>query len=45
MSLTIEKQIELLVAGHPLEINDSHEAIHAGQNDIGKNAFYIFILI
>ncbi|XP_076675717.1 8-oxo-dGDP phosphatase NUDT18 isoform X2 [Andrena cerasifolii] len=35
MSLTIEKQIELLVAGHPLEINDSHEASHAGQNDIG----------
>ncbi|XP_076619310.1 8-oxo-dGDP phosphatase NUDT18 [Colletes latitarsis] len=34
MSLTIEKQIELLLAGNPLEIDDTHEASHAASNDI-----------
>ncbi|XP_003699561.1 8-oxo-dGDP phosphatase NUDT18 [Megachile rotundata] len=33
MSLTIEKQIELLLAGHPLEI-DTQETNHAVQNEI-----------
>ncbi|XP_043803173.1 8-oxo-dGDP phosphatase NUDT18 [Apis laboriosa] len=36
MSLTIEKQIELLLTGHPLEIDDMHETIHAAQNEIGE---------
>lgn len=40
MSLTIENQIELLLAGNPLEIDDTYEACHAAQNDIlGKNIF------
>ncbi|XP_076176337.1 8-oxo-dGDP phosphatase NUDT18 [Ptiloglossa arizonensis] len=34
MSLTIENQIELLLAGNPLEIDDTYEACHAAQNDI-----------
>lgn len=40
MPLTIEKQIELLLTGHPLEIDDTHETIHAVQNEIGKNKIY-----
>ncbi|CAK9804034.1 8-oxo-dGDP phosphatase NUDT18 [Anthophora quadrimaculata] len=35
MSLTIEKQIELLLDGHPLEIDDTHDTNHAAQNEIG----------
>ncbi|XP_076289127.1 8-oxo-dGDP phosphatase NUDT18 [Lasioglossum baleicum] len=34
MSLTIEKQIELLLSGNSLEIDDTHEAIHATQTDV-----------
>lgn len=40
MSLTIEKQIELLLTGHPLEIDDMYEIIHTAQNEIGKNKIY-----
>ncbi|KAK9310095.1 hypothetical protein QLX08_000396 [Tetragonisca angustula] len=35
MSLSIEKQIELLLAGHPLEIDDTYDINHTVQNDIG----------
>ncbi|XP_060818032.1 8-oxo-dGDP phosphatase NUDT18 [Bombus pascuorum] len=35
MSLSIEKQIELLLAGHPLEIDDTHDSTHAVQDEIG----------
>ena len=41
MSLSIEKQIELLLAGNPLEIDDTYDINHAVQNDIGKNELYI----
>lgn len=42
MSLTIEDQIELLLAGNSLEIDDTLEVIHAVQTDVlGKNIFYI----
>lgn len=41
MSLSIEKQIELLLAGHPLEIDDTYDINHTVQNDIGKNELYI----
>ncbi|XP_031849956.1 8-oxo-dGDP phosphatase NUDT18 [Nomia melanderi] len=34
MSLTIEDQIELLLAGNSLEIDDTHEVIHAAETDI-----------
>ncbi|XP_076379163.1 8-oxo-dGDP phosphatase NUDT18 [Megalopta genalis] len=34
MSLTIEKQIELLLSGNSLEIDDTHEEIHAAQTDV-----------
>ncbi|CAL7936380.1 unnamed protein product [Xylocopa violacea] len=33
MSLTIEKQIELLLAGQSLETDDTHETSHAAQNE------------
>lgn len=39
MSLSIEKQIELLLAGNALEIGDTHDSTHAVQDEIGKVNF------